>query len=652
MFYYRNLTQQNAYTAMQLKDNSIMNVKLSRQQRRALERERKKNDQSSDTPIVFNYVYGPFEPDEAAQYESAGFTHYIRKIEDGTPLTEFETLWTSGWVHSSTILEFNGRKIPGMVYFGKPPIVTMKSGLMVKLNHFYLDPTLEIAESSTDKKFKFASQHLAYEKLIPTVRANYLDWLGTGKCDVQFDDHYMALYFLGLEWGFFQDDYIDGVEKVRIKRELYRLFEQYQFGIYGRTISLPITYFERDNLSIEKFDSENIFMREDRTYNFMIEAGVRTLTNTPLNGSHAYALLVIKRVNKIEPVREVCPYVFEKIFIEKFDLQYPNGLKISQPDLLLPNDFESEIQGFVVQSRLTFTNQNVPNISASQELLEVAIEIGEQVARELEQYSTEIESVVDKFLDYDDNENMYCPADSETRGDQIIKDWIETKLNEAEGIVVGELAYLMNFESPEFDGLKQCYRVLVAFNRLGYGIAPESALGLYRTNLNYPVYVYKFESTPEEREQSSPDYASVLLAMAIGFIYFESENGFDEHQLLAIAGRVSAKPSLNRFEVELLAANFKVMRAVPPHFSYLDVYDSTYRYFDSEFIRETLKVYVEVDKTLLTNYLEEIMLIYNKVNLDYMDIPTDLNLPPNLNAQFNEYVKNLERVESVSDDFF
>ena len=444
-----------------------MNVKLSRQQRRALERERKKNHQSSNTPIVFNYVYGPLKPDEVAQYGSAGFTHYIRKIEAGTPLAEFETYWTSGWVHSNTILEFNGRKIPGMVYFGKPPIVTMKSGLMVKLNHFYLDPTLEIAESSTDKKFKFALQDLTYEKLIPTLRANYLDWLVTGKCDEQFDDNYMALYFLGLEWGFFQDENIDEVEKERIKREIYRLFEQYQLGIHGRTISLPIAYFERENLSIERFDSENIFMREDRIYNFMIEAGIRTLTNTPLNGSHAYALLVIKRVDKIDLVREVCPYVFEKIFIEKFDQQYPNGLKISQPDSLLPNDYESEIQNFVVQSSLKYANQNVPNISGSQELLEVAIEIGERVARELEQYSIDIESAVDEFLDHYNNENTYRPADSETRGDQIIKDWIETKLNEAEGIVVGEIAYLMNFESPEFDGLKQCYRILVAFNRLG-----------------------------------------------------------------------------------------------------------------------------------------------------------------------------------------
>ena len=272
--------------------------------------------------------------------------------------------------------------------------------------------------------------------------------------------------------------------------------------------------------------------------------------------------------------------------------------------------------------------------------------------RELEQYSIDIESAVDEFLDHNNNENTYRPADSETRGDQIIKDWIETKLNEAEGIVVGEIAYLMNFESPEFDGLKQRYRVLVAFNRLGFGIAPEMVLGMYRTNLNYPVYVYKFESTPEEREQSSPDYASVLLAMAIGFIYFESENGFDEQQLLAIAGRISAKPSLNRFEVELLTANFKVMRAAPPHFSYLDVLESSKIYIDPEFIRETLKVYVEVDKTLLTNYLEEIMLIYINVNLDYMDVPTDLNLPPNLNTQFNEYVKNLQRVEPIDDEFF
>ena len=613
-------------------------TKLSRQQRRALERSQKKSESKTHSTLPY-FVYGPFKSDEVAQHESSAFSHYIRAIDDIHTIKESEELWTGGWVNSNTILEFAGRKIPGMVYFGKPPILELEFGETKKMSSLYIDPHLEIAESVGKTKYNMTTVLIDYDKLLPVSRANYLDWLATGKCDERYSEAYMVLYFCGLEWFYFKSEHNDENEKLKVKREIYRLYEKYGLGAFGMMLSKAVAYFEREDFNLGIFETEQVFIRTDRMYNFAIEGGIKTLSNTPLNGFHAYAVLISIHDSKIEPFREVCPYVFEKLFVEKFDQQYPNGLTITKPEGTLTNTYQSEQQKFLINGVVKYAGNEVPDIDYSDQFRNVAIEIGKLVAKELEQYSIDVEFSVDDLLHNDPYEIESVSIKSETKGDQIIRDWIETQLNQDEGLTVSDIALLMNFELMEESAPQQWYRLKIAFERLGYGIAPDFALWTYHSNPNYPVLIYKSESTPIERVNYCRSYLSVLLAMVTGFILLQPKDANDEQKLLAIAGRIEAREDLTHLESERLITNFKIMRAVPPKADYFNYLLDLNFALDSEFIRETIREYVEVDGSLLTECLDDIMLIYNRTNLDYNDVATDLNLPDHLKMKFNEYAE-------------
>ena len=118
--------------------------------------------------------------------------------------------------------------------------------------------------------------------------------------------------------------------------------------------------------------------------------------------------------------------------------------------------------------------------------------------------------------------------------------------------------------------------------------------------------------------------------MVTGFILLQPKDANDEHKFLAIAGRIEAWENLTHLESERLITNFKIMRAFPPKADYFNYLLDLNFALDSEFIRETIREYVEVDESLLTECLDDIMLIYNRTNLDYNDVATDLNLPDHL----------------------
>ncbi len=84
------------FSKLKPKNGLTMNAKLSRQQRRALERSQKKNRESTFPQIQPKYFYGPIKASKRGANQSAKFTHYIRAIEEGKQLGESEEYWISG----------------------------------------------------------------------------------------------------------------------------------------------------------------------------------------------------------------------------------------------------------------------------------------------------------------------------------------------------------------------------------------------------------------------------------------------------------------------------------------------------------------------------------------------------------------------------
>ena len=107
----------------------------------------------------------------------------------------------SGWVPSNETASVAGRNIGGMVYVGTPPLLNTY-GYHDKCRA-YIDPSLSVARSGTDKAGDGMPYWPGYSDISPRCRATYLEWLASGRSDAPYNPGYMFLYFYGLEPRFF-----------------------------------------------------------------------------------------------------------------------------------------------------------------------------------------------------------------------------------------------------------------------------------------------------------------------------------------------------------------------------------------------------------------------------------------------------------------
>ena len=616
-----------------------MNTKLSRQQRRAMERAQTKANRKLNYPPKLIYVCEETGAEDFDLETSPELPFEVWQQDASIPLKDFQYEWPSHFAGHTTKIAFAGREIRGNVHFGKPPIVKNEIGEKLRPSHIYIDPELEIAENLGDSKYKFNSEAVAYDQLTPIDRANYLDWLATGKRDVSYDERYMVLYFMGLEWAYFndypQDDYLHSC----ILEEVLRLLELYPDGL-NFALLCNIIYFDIfDTQLFRMLDPESDYEESNRMPYIAAHAGVNVLENEPINGVQLYWVLVKLKSESIEKVRQTCPYVFEKLFVSKFQLAYPNGIKITRPTKPLENNYQSLVQTLFFESFVYYDDIEVPDISSSTELKDIAIAIGNSVAKELKQYSDEIEDNIQNFKNKNRVEFLARSSNSEINniGDQILLDWVTEKLKNSGEIPVNEVARLLNFESGlEFT---EWYRLTVALERLGYGIAPDFGFDNSLSDESGLISIFKLESSPKERTEGSENYFTALLSITIGFVLFNFENSYANDQLSAISSRVNCL-NLTKYELEQINAIIRNLQNIKPDLLYFMVLYQTEFLFDPEFIRESVKLYTELDGSIKFDKLDDLIQIYYISEIDYSDLKADLKLSGESNDRFDEMLNS------------
>ncbi len=578
------------------------------------------------------------------------FRFSIASHDASTPINSDAFVWEGSWVPKNTKIEFKDRKIKGLVYFGKPELDEFHFDEIQQISQFYIDPDLEVAENLGDSKYQFNSKELRYDKLTPIDRANYLDWLAYGRCDRNYDYRYMALYFMGLEWRYFRG-VCDESEWEEILDEIDRLYRNYQNGPYLNLTKNFIRYNNYDrfvNILVESTDGLYEF---ERMYQYLVEAGVKILDNQLLNGNHAYVSLVESEIESIEKVRKICPYVFEQVFVLKFNQKHPNGIKITKPTEELENKYESLLQEVTSISKVHYYYKDVPDIRKSNELQNIAIEIGKLVADELKQYSSEIEYNIQHILD---NKCInFLPRSevsiTESIGDQIMLNWVNEKLKNPNGIVVKDLALLLNFENQKGFEFNQWLQIVIALERLGYGVVPELGLALYDYEDMNPVFIYELQSTPEERIKSSNKFYVVLLSIALGIELFQSENQITEKQQSAILSRIKSVPELTNFEIKQLHLTVKNLKSAYLDLEYFSQIFSTGFAENKEFFRNSVKEFAEIERSIVVDKLDVLLYAYFILGIDLELIGIDLNLKSSTKGMLNDIIAEFnERFEKFN----
>ncbi len=594
--------------------------KLSRQQRRAMERAQRKG-----RPIDSNTGLNNTQ----SKVDKQNLTH-----------SNVASNPVSGWIPKGQTIEIAGRKIPGMVYFGRPQLDS-GSKESHNLSKFYINPELKVADNSNSSSTEFYSEEFAYDQITPLDRANYLDWLASGRFDPSYSDEYMVLYFLGLEWAYF-DKSITEEEHNNISIEIQRLFAFYHNGEFSNILSNIMEFIVNQNYYLELFNAEDCFDHPDRRKLYYHEGGIKVLNNEPLQAPHVDTILKIKEIEFIEGVRKICPYVFEQHFKAKFDEEFPRGLSIEKPEKYIDNPYKSIYLNLQINEKVKFMGKEVPDILYSDELLSIAEKIGTKVANELKPYCDEIEKNVQNITSNEKLEFLPEPnqVSVNSKFDQIVQDWVAKVLQKPDKFTVENLALFTDFESLSEDDIAPWLRIVVALERIGYGITPELGLYLYNLGPHSRVSLFKLESTPEDRQKSSGQYHSVVFSFVIGIMLaIIDDKTIDDKYLLLLSNRISAMKGLTEYETELLIANLEDLQHSDVDPFYMLKFFSDGIFVDREFVRESLKLFVKGGESVTKKNVMIILTVYKTLELDPREIISDLNLTEEIKVSLIETIK-------------
>ena len=614
-----------------------MNAKLSRQQRRALERSQKKAE-STEQKLQSTQQ----EPDN---YEIVFF--------EKTANTQISTSWMNDqgiknpvkadWVSSDEDVEVAGRKLPGMLFVGKPPTITNLFGDRANLGFFYINPDLEVGNASPLDAINLESIEWSYDQFTPTDRANYLDWLSSTPLEWPRHEAFIVIYFSGLEYAYFNAD-LDQTEKRAIFEAVVKLLEKFS----ALSVCFHIKEFVRFTLLNEV--NQNYLEYHDRLDfddNFLvhrIEGGLKTIKRKPLEGIHVYSALNVYNNNTIKNAWENSPFVFQMFFERKFLQTYPDGLKIKKPNKSLYKKYESYNQTFDVIDAVGYGNHEVPDLQQSEQIMEIATEIGLQAAKNLTPYSNEIKKRVQHIID--NKQYVFLPQSESnnaiTLADYIIEEYAIDVLKKYPGVGIFEFGLLMDFLQLYEINNEDWFRLVVALERVGYGIAPEFGPYINEYILDCPVHLIKFKSLPEQRTSGSGKYYTLLISFAIGFVLYDPNTILSEDYLKIMLNQIDSIPTLKPFEKELLMANFEVYQHNIVDQNYVCKLILSNFDIDATHIRGAIKQYIDFDKSMPKGKIFTLFILYTALGIDYREMPSDLSLTATQRAELIEIEKELE----------
>ena len=564
-------------------------------------------------------------------------------IEDG----ETKSIWQGGWVPFNSCVQIANQKIEGGVYIGTPSTENLKPEIKQRAELISINPDLDIIDFEHGSKYKMISDDLAYANMTPSDRGNYLEFLATGACDQDFDIKYMLLYFVELEFRYFLE------KRNQLTREDMNQFMDeidYLMTLYYPNPIMPqFELFKRvifhDQVQIDLLDTGSTSEEGNPFLISAIGGGLLVMGDEPLKHYHVVQLFNRFPENEIVNAREAVCYVFDRLFESKFNQQYPNGLKIDPPSEVLTKLYRSLCQTFSILEPIVIAGRELPDIYESKKLQSVAHEIGHAVAQELADYINEIQNNTKNIIS---KKEIVFLADGGTneiknKADEFIENWILERIEQEEPITYGEILSLVRTESSVHAIAEHWYKALVSFHRVGYGLAPDLMLFLARDSLDEEVILFKYSTDFNDRTKSSGNFNTELFSLAIGFVLMYEPGEISEKVLNILKQRFDKVQELTESEIERLLANFQRMLIVPLSFVIFEFINTLDHEVNSEVIRESIKFYSEQYPLIISERLKNIFYIYQVFKLDVRSIKTDLQLTGAAYQEYQELLIELKR---------
>lgn len=473
----------------------------------------------------------------------------------------------SGWVPSSETASVAGRNIGGMVYVGTPPLLN-SYGYRDKCRA-YIDPSLSVARSGTDKAGDGMPYWPGYSDISPQCRATYLEWLASGRKDAAYNPGYMFLYFYGLERRFFVDqsneDAKDIVKEVRRLRSLYP--DNHSVRRYLGEF-LDFAMIAETNLNA----IEPIFEREgwELPFSLRFAIGSRIDTGENLTADWLLSWFICHSESNLRTPASRCRDEFIALFRMRFDQRFPDGLKVTKPRKKLSAFYRAASSEFEGSANPTVGGKPVPDISGLRKPIEVAQELADEVVNDLDKLSRFLGRNPDGRGSVEAHALLPAELWKSFPSEEMdhLKSWASAIVDQGGLVPLERVVRRLEGVASEKIGKRQMTGAADALARLGIGLAPDPRFALRSPKAEEPVVLFSLGKPIEKLEEVAESYRSALIELALGSFAAHADGRIAEPERRALEDQVSAAAISNQ-ERRRLRANLEWFLAVPPDMTLL-----------------------------------------------------------------------------------
>ncbi|WP_236614741.1 TerB N-terminal domain-containing protein [Sphingobium baderi] len=483
-----------------------------------------------------------------------------------------------GWVRQGERITIAGREFEGMVYVGTPP--RMNSHGYGEKCRAYIDPSLSVASSDSDRNGDGMSYWPGYSTIPAVCRATYLDWLEGGRRDATVNPGYMFLFFYGLERRFLVDQPPEE-EKKEIVAEVERLkalfaqnysVQRYlgEFLDIARIVAMGGMPLDDPALKQSILDNRSW----DLPFSLKFALGRMIAESKAFDAEWLHLWLMCHPERRLRTPAERCGEEFKALFKLKFDALYPDGLKVRTPRKQLAMNYRAASSEFSCSVNLTAGEGRdvaVPDVSDLRSPIQKAQKIADESMDELDKFSRYLGRNADGRGSIEAQAllpaalwGLFPSAEL-----QELKKWVREQVAAGGLVPALEIVSRMEGSSPDKLGKRQLTGAADALARIGFGMAPDPRFSLRGPRIDEPVVIFDLAETVEQLEVVSAAYRAALFELALATFVAHSDSKIVEAERRALRDKVEATVGITDLERKRLHANLKWYLEVPPDMSWL-----------------------------------------------------------------------------------
>lgn len=485
---------------------------------------------------------------------------------------------SQGWVRKGQSVTIADRTIDGMVYVGTPPRIG--SSYYGESCRAYIDPSLSVARSGSDKNGDNMSYWPGYSSIPAVCRATYLDWLAGGRQDGTINPGYMFLFFYGLERRFLVDQPPDD-EKQEIVAEVERLkvlfADNYSAQRYlGEFLDIArimaMGGISLDDSTLKQAILEN--RNWDLPFSLKFALGGMIAEGKAFDAEWLHLWLHCHPERRFRTPAERCGDEFKALFKLKFDALYPDGLKVRTPRKLLKMDYRAASSEFNCSVNLTAgdgVDVAIPDVTDLRSPVQKAQKIADEAMDELDKFSRYLGRNPDGRGSIEAQALLPAELWGLFPSEELeeLKDWAR-ELVAAGGLVPAlDVISRLEGETPEKLGKRNLTGAADALARIGFGMAPDPRFSLRGPKIDEPVVIFELGDPVEQLEDVSPAYRTELFELALATFVAHADSKIVEAERRALREKIDAVSGLSELERKRLHANLEWYLEVPPDMSWL-----------------------------------------------------------------------------------